>query len=231
MYNAVTGTILFSTYQSMYHYLYKQHRVKDKARVQSRELYRNIAWTNLVSGAVAGSLHALVASPFEAARAHNAHSHKSFDYVNSARALMQHHGNASLVRGLGLVLPRDALGFGSFFAIYKVMKKEFNWLLPDEWGKVKGATGVLLAGGFGGMAYQLIAHPFEQIQHVYMTEYHHKFLFNSYRHTIRHIIETEGWNYFYRGVGARLKRAFSPAAIGFLIYEVTLKHRIPSSLD
>ena len=128
-------------------------------------------------------------------------------------------------------MPRDALGFGCFFAIYKVMKKEFNGLLPDEWGKVKGTIGVLLAGGFGGMAYKLIAHPFEHVQHVYMAEYHNKFLFNTYRKTIRHIINTEGWNSFYRGVGARLKHAFSPAAVGFLIYEVTLKYHFPSNLD
>mmetsp|Transcript_11778 Transcript_11778/g.16343 ORF Transcript_11778/g.16343 Transcript_11778/m.16343 type:complete len:368 (+) Transcript_11778:61-1164(+) len=126
----------------------------------------------------------------------------------------------SLYQGMGVTIIRDSLSFAVFFWSYEFCKKNL--------AAVTGQNGhpmiYVLSGGVAGMSSFLLAHPFDTIKEELMHHGPQPIRLQAAVHSFSDLVRSNGTAAFTGGGGFRgLLRVFPASALGFLIYEITLK--------
>lgn len=125
-----------------------------------------------------------------------------------------------LYQGLGLTIARDSLSFAAFFWSYEFCKKFLS--------SVSGLNGhplvYVLSGGVAGMSSFLLCHPFDTIKEELMHHGPQPINVKTALSSIIQLVKHNKTSAFTGGGGFKgMLKAFPASAIGFLVYEMTLK--------
>lgn len=96
----------------------------------------------------------------------------------------------------------------AYFGTYAAIQNQLNF--PRE-------VNALIAGGVAGIAFWMVAFPFDTIKCRMMIDN------TGFRPTVRAIYFSGGWSAFFRGLSPCLIRAFPANAAAFGGFELTMK--------
>lgn len=174
------------------------------------------------AGTIAGVIQSFVNCPVELIKCKMQVSHGS-ETVNSL-SIARSTNLRGLYRGITSILIKDGPGYGFFFATYEYMKRRQrnNYQIKhdvQELPRLVESSHVLLAGGTAGMVFGVLSHPVDVVKSTMQTD-------SSYKNTwecIKHIYRNGGLRAFLSGITPVTIRAFPSQAIGFFVYEMSLK--------
>ncbi|KAK9717508.1 hypothetical protein K7432_006156 [Basidiobolus ranarum] len=199
------------------------------------------------AGALAGAVSSTIATPLDSIQA-RFHVQEMIDgkfksVMAYTKSMVQELGVATLYRGLGLTLVKDALGYGIFFGVFELAKKQGYKMAVEHANRDRDLADVnsqlvkpkfwvqpLLVLGSGALAaifYQAVDHPFEQIRKVFFVKasqaeirYRTR---TTYVETIRECIRLgnkKGYQQFlFKGVVTNALRAVPASSLGLLCFE------------
>ncbi len=149
-------------------------------------------------------------------------SPSSLSFINTSREILAESGVKGMYRGLLPTVVREGIGSVAFFAAYEVTKKQLSHAAGI---KPKEANGniILLSGGLAGLAYVLVAHPFETAAVLIQLDCYQRPKYFGMVDVIQQVTKRAGFFGLYRGVGPSLARAFPSYAAAFYGYEWTLR--------
>jgi len=173
-------------------------------------------------GLAGGIVQSFIACPVELIKCKMQVSHGSA-HISSLH-LLRTTPFPSLYRGITSTILKDGPGYGFFFATYEYIKRQQKQKYIEENGitelpRLVESTHVLLAGGTAGMVYGVLTHPIDVIKSTMQTDSSFK---NTWECT-KHIYRNGGWRAFFSGITLVALRSFPAQAIGFLVYELSLK--------
>ena len=225
---AFTNAVLFATYDSTLRILSQSYGVENPRKMATvPQLF--------AAGAIAGSLTALVNSPFELAKVvmQNQSPYRSTilgsrssSYTGSLNCMIKTYemgGMRGLFRGLNCTLLRDAPATGVYFTVYEGLcrmgRADSNYPLST--------VHHLMAGGTAGVLSWSVTYPLDviktQLQSQGGQSRDRKTGPSShFRGTLdcaRYIVRQQGYRAFTRGLPTTLLRAFPTNASTFLVYE------------
>ena len=122
--------------------------------------------------------------------------------------------------GMRATFFRDVPGWTSYFYFYSYLKTIFENRLFLDWKRENARTYLLsfLAGGFAGQISWLICFPFDVLKcHIQCYSLHEPML-----NTFKHLYNTYGVKFFYKGLSAWLCNAFPVNGVMFVVYEQTV---------
>ncbi|KAK9721918.1 hypothetical protein K7432_003038 [Basidiobolus ranarum] len=139
---------------------------------------------------------------------------------NMARAIVRESGFQGLYRGGVVTAIRDAPGYGVYFWVYEVFKRQLNANSGDAtgWNAVK----LILAGGFAGTCSWVSIYPLDVIKSRIQTQ---ALLSVGQRGALmcaKQMYQKEGLSSFTRGLWPTIVRAFPVNAVTFLTYEAIM---------
>ena len=126
-------------------------------------------------------------------------------------------GIRSIFTGLTATFARDIPGSGAYFLGYEYIKRHGNMLFNTE----NETFVTLLAGGFAGISFWIIAIPADVIKSRIQTAPEGKY--NGFRDAIRYLYTRNGLSAFYKGAAPVFVRAIPANAACFFGYEYSLK--------
>jgi len=203
---------------------------------------------SFICGSFAGAVQAIVVCPMEHVKCRlqiqNSPNYKEkmtfrgpFDALHK---IVSGHGVQGLYRGFAVTAWREIPAFGLYFAAYDCIKDSVSNVLSSRGGLLGGKNddsnlhlwaASSLGGGLSGALTWAIIYPFDVIKTRIQTspldtpieERRMSFVF-------RHIVQENGWRFFFRGLGVTLLRAFPVNAIIFPVYEVTIEYLSDSGI-
>eukprot|EP01135_Chromosphaera_perkinsii_P003734 Nk52_evm52s252 gene=Nk52_evmTU52s252 len=215
MVNSFTGFITFTVYAELIDFWKRYDRDQKLA-------YQHY----FVAGAVGGFTQSLFSGPLDLAKLklqlEVERTHHHLGIMHALRDEYNQFGVKALYKGFAITCARETLGMAAFFSTYDTSKRFLKPYFEDT--KHGGAYAVSLSGGFAGMSYQMFNHPVEILKtevHSLMVEKNDSYV--RVRTAFKVIMEREGIMCLFRGLPYALARAFSPSAVGFLVYETIIK--------
>lgn len=164
--------------------------------------------------------------------------------IGIVKEIVNTSGYRALLRGLAPTLLRETPSYALYFGTYEFVRRLIlpplapidDGLLqidPDAvevYSKLRVTLGTLLAGGLGGTVSWLSTYPIDIIKTKMQGQPLGRTLFYpSIAVTFSHIVRTEGYAGFTRGLSACVTRGFPVNATTFYVYEACL--RICSRID
>jgi hypothetical protein len=196
---------------------------------------------SFVCGSFAGGVQAIVTCPTEHVKCrlqiqNSPHYKEKMTFrgpFDALHKIVSGHGVQGLYRGFAVTAWRELPAFGLYFAAYDCIKDSVSNVLSSRGGLLgKNDDSNLhlwaassLGGGLSGALTWAIIYPFDVIKTRIQTspldtpleERRISFVF-------QHILQENGWRFFFRGLSVTLLRAFPVNAIIFPVYEVTLEY-------
>jgi len=174
-----------------------------------------------MAGTIGGITQSFVNCPVELIKCKMQISHGK---TVSSLALARSTSLSGLYRGITSTLIKDGSGYGIFFATYEYMKRRqrMNYQMEhgvEELPRLVESSHVLLAGGTAGVVFGVLSHPIDVVKSTMQTDPSHK---NTWECT-KHIYRNGGLRAFLSGITPVTIRSFPAQAIGFLVYEMSLK--------
>jgi len=175
-----------------------------------------------MAGTIGGITQSFVNCPVELIKCKMQVSHGS--ETVSSLALARSTSLSGLYRGITSTLVKDGPGYGFFFATYEYMKRRQrkNYQMEhgvEELPRLVESSHVLLAGGTAGVVFGVLSHPIDVVKSTMQTDSSHK---NTWECT-KHIYRNGGFRAFLSGITPVAIRSFPAQAIGFFVYEMSLK--------
>lgn len=172
-----------------------------------------------ISGAVTGSVIALLNSPFEYIKiqrqSQKSNRKSSIHYFTQ---ILKSRGVKGLYNGVHLHVLRDGLGTCLYFTGYETLKH----LLTNKTDLNHGLAS-LLSGGVSGTCCWLFLFPIDLVKTIIQREsLALKPMYTSSIAFIRDTVKREGVWRFYRGITPTLVRSFPVHAVNFFVYEKVL---------
>jgi hypothetical protein len=190
--------IVFSTYEHVYRY------------IENAGQYELI--THFFSGNVAGVMCSLVTTPTE--RVKILLQNKSFDTTKSCvTGVVRHGGIFSIYQGLSYTMLRESLGFGTYFATFKTLNRNFSDC--DDKKSTKCAK-TFCFGGASGVISWLIIYPIDNFKTIAQSS----LIKNSFSEIYSTVTKSGNIYGFNRGFPMAISRAFSLHGGVFLTYEL-----------
>ncbi|TYZ63278.1 hypothetical protein PybrP1_009067 [[Pythium] brassicae (nom. inval.)] len=174
---------------------------------------------SLITGAAAGLVQTVFAAPSEHVKIQLqvSRSSASQSTIECGRQLLRAHGLRGLFRGWETCLLRDMPAFGIYFYAYEVSKDTLTRGQPEN----ETDLHLLLAGGIAGSASWFVCQPIDVVKSCVQSQG-----FANERtawQLARDHYRAEGAQYFLKGFGATMLRAFPVSAVTFLVYEKTMQ--------
>lgn len=172
-----------------------------------------------LSGAAAGVAQVVFAAPSEHVKiqmqANSARQHESS--IECGKNMYRRHGLRGLFRGWQMCMARDVPAFGVYFFTYEVTKRWMTDGNPENESDMR----LLLSGGIAGSISWLVSHPIDVVKSCVQSQGFSNQR-TAWQLTQAHFA-TEGPQYFLKGFGATMLRAFPVSAVTFLVYEKTMQ--------
>lgn len=174
---------------------------------------------SLVTGAAAGLVQTVFAAPSEHVKIQQQvnRSNVGQSTIECGRQLLRAHGLRGLFRGWEACLLRDMPSFGIYFFAYEVSKETLTQGQPEN----ETDLHLLLAGGVAGSASWFVCQPIDVVKSCVQSQgfVNERTAWQLARDHYR----AEGAQYFLKGFGATMLRAFPVSAVTFLVYEKTMQ--------
>lgn len=172
-----------------------------------------------LSGAAAGVAQVVFAAPSEHVKiqmqVNSARQHESS--IECGKNLYRRHGLRGLFRGWQMCMARDVPAFGVYFFTYEVTKRWMTDGNPENESDMR----LLLSGGIAGSISWLVSHPIDVVKSCVQSQGFRNQR-TAWQLTQDHFA-AEGPQYFLKGFGATMLRAFPVSAVTFLVYEKTMQ--------
>jgi len=145
-------------------------------------------------------------------------------FFDCARKIVSSYGVRGMYQGLSATLLRDIPANAAYFGVYEMARR---FLARQQGGSVRDlpAWKVLVAGGFGGMAYWIFVYPADVIKSTIQTDsiVPAERKYRGLLHTAQRIMTVDGISGFWKGFAPCIIRSFPANAVCFLAYEQALK--------
>jgi hypothetical protein len=178
------------------------------------------------SGMAAGTMQALLSTPFEIGKTHLQAS-ADCRYLHLAMIeLVKANGGNPLVlyRGIHLTLLRDIFSLGMFFGSYvegryQCIRFVFGVEHMHDLSKWSQVTCVTIAGTLSGLSYVLVATPLGTVRRMYLLSRAEK-RSDSFRNLFKALYREHGLTGYFIGVTRRLVRVLPGAIASLLVLEL-----------
>jgi hypothetical protein len=245
--NGACGAVLFTVYEGVQPRFERDWRERQRhkqlrKRMQDQSYSASIPMptsTYVMAGAMAGAVHAVVATPLDAVQVRlevrDFLMGRFSGFMDFARSTAKELGAGGLYRGFLFTLIKDVLGYSVFFGVFDSAK---SYLRERKRQRVQGdkndphwssdvflgTAAVLASGAAAGAAYQLIDHPLDRIRSAVMI--HHTgentvgFYATAWRRCQRLAYRAGGWQaWLYQGLTTNLIKAVPATSLGLFCYE------------
>jgi solute carrier family 25 (mitochondrial carnitine/acylcarnitine transporter), member 20/29 len=179
------------------------------------------AGQHLVAGASAGCVQTIFAAPSEHVKIQLQVDHgragAGESSIDCARRLYRTVGLRGLFRGWEMTLLRDMPAFGIYFYAYEVSKQ---YLTGGDAAR-ETDTRLLLAGGIAGSTSWFFSQPMDVVKSCVQSQELH--VAKSALALAHEKVRDEGAQFFLKGFGATMLRAFPVSAVTFLVYEKAMQ--------
>ena len=174
-----------------------------------------------LSGALAGALTTIFATPVEHARIRVQKQclrsvqlySGSFD---AAGKIYNEFGIRGLYKGFLATCIKDGIFYGNFFFFFELISR---FMRGKELERKLSSMEILLAGGVTGILNWIFVFPFDSLKSIHQTDSLHNPVYKNYRHIIKHKYTTSGLMSLYRGFSISLLRAVPVNATTFYAFE------------
>ncbi|KAL0482011.1 mitochondrial substrate carrier family protein Y [Acrasis kona] len=238
--SAAINSVVFSAYEKTLSQLQRQYILKSTTEESNSPLHSKSAVIPLqfyfVAGAAGGLASTIITCPVNKMQvmglghgAPQAEGTKVPGSMSVFRQVVRDGGLRGAYLGMVPTICRDLPGFGVYFITYEAIKRQFSTLTSNEESTHEESHGfgsIVVAGGTAGTLMHATTHPLDVIKSVYQTQpvengkpLHYK----NFMECTRKIYKSEGFGGFTRGLFPTCIRAFPASAIGFIVYEATLK--------
>lgn len=185
------------------------------SHLKHKQTTSNYFVKGFIPGFYTGSVLALLVCPVEMVKCYMQISSEFRTSSECFRVLNKRNGPLFFMRGLGITLARDSIGFGMFFGVYELIKGtihdssyKFTW-----WGWIT-------CGSVSATACWLTILPLDCLK----TRYQMSKNKESYRLVFKDIIENHGIRGFWVGGISTIARGCIASGVGFSVYELVKKH-------
>jgi len=140
-----------------------------------------------------------------------------------AKQIAGNHGIRGIYQGLQATLIRDIPANALYFGVYEASRRAMS--APGQKVEDLPAWKVLIAGGFGGMAFWAFTYPTDVVKSSLQTDstIRSERKYSSYMDAVRKIYKADGAKGFFKGFTPCMIRSFPANAVCFLAYEYTRK--------
>lgn len=231
--SSITTATIFGSYAHAVDFLHERYGSRGEVRLAHVAL----------AGAVAGFAQAFILCPVDVIK--NRMQVGGFGHGGAAgpgnmemvREVIATRGWRGLYLGMVPTLWRDVPGYAVFFASYEFLKRSFAALpfLRAAPGAAEGAdddphgagglspVAVILAGGVAGMAYHTATYPFDVVKTRIQIQSGSTPTYKSTLDCFRILYRQGGAGALFKGYVPTVLRSFPANAVGFLVYELTLR--------
>jgi solute carrier family 25 carnitine/acylcarnitine transporter 20/29 len=156
--------------------------------------------------------------------------------IAMAKQVLAARGARGFFLGFVPTLGRDVPGYAVFFTTYEYLKRKLgsiNLLKKGDDPHHQQTAGhghgdlnpiaVIFAGGVAGMAYHGSTYPFDVVKTMIQTQPDKAPVYRGTIDCFRKLYAAEGTSAFVRGFWPTVVRSFPANAVGFLVYELTMK--------
>lgn len=241
--SAVINSAMFSSYEKSLSFLQRQYVLKTipEKEITNRHIESAVIPLQyyFLAGTTGGLASSVITCPVDVVKnkmqvmglGHGAPvpDSKVPGSIDVFRQVLKEGGIRGVYLGMVPTLMRDLPGYGVYFICYEAIKRQFSGLSKDEGdahGHGVGFVPIVLAGGAAGTIMHASVHPLDVIKSVIQTqptENGKPTLYKGVFDCIKQIYKVEGWQGFTKGLLPTCLRAFPASAIGFVVYEATLK--------
>lgn len=170
-----------------------------------------------IAGGFSGVPLAAVVGPLDRIKClMQVHPTRYSGFVDCAQKVYAEGGWRSCLRGTGVTLLRDVPGNAAYFATYEVVKRSF-YATVQEPSSASTTLMTLFAGGMSGVMNWIVAIPMDVVKSRWQTA--QPGTYSGPPHVLRVLLETEGPQALFRGLGPALMRAFPANAACLLGFE------------
>ena len=203
--------ILFQTSQR-----YINHELLDNDK-------KNYLSSFYLSGALAGSLTTILATPVEHSRIRvQKQSYGTAQTYSgslcAATKIFNEFGIRGVYKGFLATFIKDGIFYGNFFFFFELISRFLKRKNPER--NLKDIE-ILGAGGLSGIFNWMIVFPFDTLKSLHQTDCLSNPFFRNYRHIIQHTYRTSGVMSLYRGFPITLVRAVPVNACTFYMFETS----------
>lgn len=231
--SSITTATIFGSYAHAVDFLHERYGSRGEVRLAHVAL----------AGAVAGFAQAFILCPVDVIK--NRMQVGGFGHggaagpgnMEMAREVIATRGWRGLYLGMVPTLWRDVPGYAVFFASYEFLKRSFAALpfLRAAPGAAEGAdddphgagglspVAVILAGGVAGMAYHTATYPFDVVKTRIQIQAGPTPTYKGTLDCFRILYRQGGAGALFKGYVPTVLRSFPANAVGFLVYELTLR--------
>ncbi|GLE04388.1 hypothetical protein PINS_up015727 [Pythium insidiosum] len=174
---------------------------------------------HMIAGAAAGAVQTIFAAPSEHVKIQLQVDHRRAgeSSIDCGRRLLRRYGFKGLFRGWEMCLFRDVPAFGLYFYSYEVSKAYLTDGDPERETDLR----LLLAGGIAGSTSWFFSQPMDVVKSCVQSQG-----FQTQKTALqltKEHVAVEGSQFFLKGFGATMLRAFPVSAVTFLVYEKTMQ--------
>ena len=184
--------------------------------------------TLFLSGAIAGSLNAVIVAPVELLRTRQIVSVSHQNYFAVVRTLLSDGGVRGMFRGLIPAIARDGPGIGVYFLTFDHAKR---FLTPSssQNGSMPSASNSLfiklLSGSFAGIAFWTLALPVDTVKTIFESSVNmNKSFALQCSDVYKSILERGGWKSLYRAWPVAIGRGIPSAAVTLTTFDIVSEY-------
>jgi len=214
--NMTENGLLFFTYGKTLSFL--DSHVFPASGIYSGEKTQNTFARSAIAGSIAAAITSTAICPIELFKCRKQVAASQLSIFDIAADVFKHKGIQGFFRGMVPTLCREVPGNFAFFGTYQGLSEVFQ-----SWFPKYEKTSTLMAGGFGGMAFWLVAQPADTIKSNMQVIQHGKYGNMNLFTFCRTFHAENGISGFYRGIIPVLLRAFLANAALFLTVEESKK--------
>uniref|UniRef100_V9L3B1 Solute carrier family 25 member 47-like protein n=1 Tax=Callorhinchus milii TaxID=7868 RepID=V9L3B1_CALMI len=226
---SLCSSVCFGTYRNCLHYLCTLPHGSSEVKPSRFDVF--------VAGCSAGTAEAMVFAPIDLIKIrqqNQTHPHNTYHGpatvgllskakyrgpIHCMMTVLNEEGICGLYRGITALWLRDIPCFGLYFLSYSIFTE---WLTPQGQDS-RGWSSKLLAGGWAGVTYWVLATPMDVMKSRMQMDGMGQRRYTGVLNCITKSFKREGIRVFFKGLTLNCLRAFPVNGVTFVTYETILE--------